>query len=73
MRSTPFANGASIVDLGVANLFTLCCPCGESYTFKLNQLKTSVVSESAYLRGYGTSREIVPTAQARRVKVGQNL
>jgi hypothetical protein len=51
-------------------LFTLRCACGGCYLFELSHLQTYALSESAYLRGFGTSVEIVPTTRARKAKAG---
>jgi hypothetical protein len=71
VRSTPYPNGAYIEpDPGEVDLFTLRCSCGHSYLFKLSQLQTYTLTDAAYLRGYGSTHEIVASARAARVKAG---
>ena len=63
-RHATYANGASIAaDPAAADLFKLCCACGQSYLFKRSQLQTFVLTQSAYLRGYGSPDEIMPIAR----------
>ena len=65
VRLTPYPNGAYIAAYPDAvDLFTLFCSCGESYTFKHSELGKCMVSDSAYVRGYGSSVEIRPTRRA---------
>ena len=71
LRSTPYANAASITsEASAVDLFTLRCSCGYSYVFTLSQLRTYTLTESAYLRGYGSTHEIVPQARAAPRKTG---
>jgi hypothetical protein len=71
VRVTPYANGATIAaDASASDLFTLHCSCGYSHLFKLSQLQIYTLSESAYLRGYGSTHEIVPQARAATRKTG---
>ena len=66
MRSTAHANGASIAaDPGAADLFKLYCACGGSHLFKLSKLPTYALTDSAYLRGYGSTHEVAPRMQRR--------
>jgi hypothetical protein len=59
---SPYRNRSHIVSQpweGV-DLLRLHCFCGNSTGFTLGELKTYAVSPSAYLRGYGSTDEIVP-------------
>ena len=67
MRSTPYPNGANIA-VDVADQFILHCACGDSCRFTLRQLQTYSVVECAYLRGYGSSVEIVPTTRVGKMR-----
>ena len=65
---SPYDNGAYVVSNppGGADLLRLYCSCGNSCGFRLSELKTYAVSESAYPRGYGSADEIVPVRAAGR-------
>jgi hypothetical protein len=58
---SPYQSGSYIVfnPPGRADLVRLYCSCGDSYGFKLSELKTYAVAEWAYVRGYGAPDEIV--------------
>jgi hypothetical protein len=63
---SPYDNGSYIVSNppGGVDLLKLYCSCGNSDGFRLSELKTYAVSESAYARGYGSPDEIVPVRAA---------
>jgi hypothetical protein len=63
---SPYDNGSYIVSNppGGVDLLKLYCSCGNSDGFRLSELKTYAVAESAYARGYGSPDEIVPVRAA---------
>jgi hypothetical protein len=63
---SPYDNGSYIVSNppGGVDLLKLYCSCGNSDGFRLSELKTYAVSESAYPRGYGSPDEIVTVRAA---------
>lgn len=65
---SPYDNGSCIVSNppGGDDLLRLYCCCGNSSGFKLSELKTYSVSQSAYVRGYGSPEEVVLVRAATR-------
>ena len=64
---SPYGNGSCIVsNLGGDDLLRLYCCCGNSSGFRLSELKPYSVSPSAYVRGYGSSEEVVLVQAATR-------
>ena len=68
---SPYRNGSYLICTveGCSDEYALFCSCRKSTAASLwrwNELKTCVVSNAAYERGYGTPEEIVPIRSQRQ-------